>query len=119
MFYGLMIEEINHSLDGDLYGELIQNRVFKDDSTTPVHWSLVQNNGGIGSIALDTTQQPVSGTALTTSLKVSVNQGQRVGAANDGYWGIPVKPFTTLPRLLLGKGRHRVHWPAEARHREQ
>jgi alpha-L-arabinofuranosidase len=34
------------------------------------------------------------GTALTTSLKVTVNQGQRVGAANDGYWGIPVKPFT-------------------------
>jgi len=55
MFYGLMIEEINHSLDGGLYGELIQNRVFKDDPTTPLHWSLVQNNGGIGSIALDTT----------------------------------------------------------------
>ncbi len=62
MFYGLMIEEINHSLDGGLYGELIQTRVFKDDPTTPLHWSLVQNNGGIGSIALDTTQ-PVSGTA--------------------------------------------------------
>ena len=27
MFSGLMIEEINHSLDGGLYGELIQNRV--------------------------------------------------------------------------------------------
>jgi alpha-L-arabinofuranosidase len=94
IFYGLMIEEINHSLDGGLYGELIQNRVFKDDPTTPVHWSLVQNNGGIGSIALDTMQPPISGTALTTSLKVIVSQGQRVGAANDGYWGIPVKPFT-------------------------
>ena len=102
MFYGLMIEEINHSLDGGLYGELIQNRVFKDDPTTPVHWSLVQNNGGIGSIALDTTQ-PVSGTALTTSLKVSVSQGQRVGAANDGYWGIPVKPFTTYRASLWAK----------------
>ena len=102
MFYGLMIEEINHSLDGGLYGELIQNRVFQDDPTTPVHWSLVQNNGGIGSIALDTTQ-PVSGTALTTSLKVSVNQGQRVGAANDGYWGIPVKPFTTYRASFWAK----------------
>jgi alpha-N-arabinofuranosidase len=102
MFYGLMIEEINHSLDGGLYGELIQNRVFKDDPTTPLHWSLVQNNGGIGSIALDTTQ-PVSGTALTTSLKVSVSQGQRVGAANDGYWGIPVKPFTTYSASFWAK----------------
>jgi hypothetical protein len=102
MFYGLMIEEINHSLDGGLYGELIQNRVFKDDPTTPVHWSLVQGNGGIGSIVLDTTQ-PVSGTALTTSLKVSVSQGQRVGAANDGYWGIPVKPFTTYRASFWAK----------------
>jgi alpha-N-arabinofuranosidase len=102
MFYGLMIEEINHSLDGGLYGELIQNRVFMDDPTAPVHWSLVQNNGGIGSIALDTTQ-PVSGTALSTSLKVSVSQGQRVGAANDGYWGIPVKPFTTYRASFWAK----------------
>jgi alpha-N-arabinofuranosidase len=47
----------------------------------------------MGSIALDTTQ-PVGGTALTTSLKVNVRQGPRVGAANDGYWGIPVEPFT-------------------------
>jgi alpha-L-arabinofuranosidase len=94
MFYGLMIEEINHSLDGGLYGELIQNRVFKDDPTTPVHWSLVQNDGGIGSIALDPVEPPISGTALTASLKVTVTQGQRVGAANDGYWGIPVQPFT-------------------------
>jgi alpha-N-arabinofuranosidase len=94
MFYGLMIEEINHGLDGGLYGELIQNRVFKDDPTTPVHWSLVQDGGGSGSIALDTTQ-PVTGTALTTSLRVNVVNGQRVGAANDGYFGIPVQPSTT------------------------
>jgi alpha-N-arabinofuranosidase len=102
MFYGLMIEEINHSLDAGLYGELIQNRVFKDDPATPVHWSLVQNNGGIGSIALDTTQ-PVSGTALTTSLKVNVSHGQRVGVANDGYWGIPVKPFTVYRASFWAK----------------
>ena len=111
MFYGLMIEEINHSLDGGLYGELIQNRVFKDDPTTPVHWSLVQNNGGIGSIALETVQPPISGTALTTSLKVTVNQGQRVGAANDGYWGIPVKPFTIYRASFWAKAEARFTGP--------
>jgi hypothetical protein len=105
LFSGLMIEEINHSLDGGLYGELIQNRVFKDDPSTPVHWSLVQDNGGVGSIALDTTQ-PVPDTALTTSLKVSVSQGQRVGVANDGYWASPLSPLRptarpSLPRLSL------------------
>ena len=62
----------------------------------------MQDNGGKGSIALDTTQ-PVPGTVLTTSLKVSVSQGQRVGVANDGYWGIPVKPFTTYSASLWAK----------------
>jgi hypothetical protein len=35
MFSGLMIEEINHSLDGGLYGELIQNRVLATRLTAP------------------------------------------------------------------------------------
>ena len=39
MLYGLMTEEINYSYDGGLYGELIRNRVFKDDPANPVHWS--------------------------------------------------------------------------------
>jgi concanavalin A-like lectin/glucanase superfamily protein len=73
-FYGLMTEEINHSYDGGIYGELVQNRVFKDDPSVPVHWTLVQDNGGAGSITLDTTQ-PVSGTALTNSLRVDVSKG--------------------------------------------
>ena len=30
MFYGLMTEEINHSYDGGLFAELIQNRTFQD-----------------------------------------------------------------------------------------
>jgi len=37
--YGLMTEEINHSYDGGIYAELIQNRIFMDDAKTPVHWS--------------------------------------------------------------------------------
>jgi alpha-N-arabinofuranosidase len=93
-FHGLMIEEINHALDGGLYGELIQNRVFQNDPNVPVNWSVVQENGGTGSIALDPTQ-PISGTVLTTSLKVDITQAGKVGAANDGYWGIPVKPNTS------------------------
>ena len=48
--YGLMTEEINHSYDGGIYAELIQNRAFKDDATNPVHWTLVQDGGGAGQI---------------------------------------------------------------------
>jgi alpha-L-arabinofuranosidase len=103
IFNGLMIEEINHSLDGGLYGELIQNRAFRDDPATPVHWALVQDGDAAGAIALDTTQ-PVPGTALTTSLRVTAGAGKRrVGVANDGFWGIPVKPHATYRAALFAK----------------
>ncbi|MFL6697516.1 MAG: alpha-L-arabinofuranosidase C-terminal domain-containing protein [Vitreoscilla sp.] len=94
--YGLMTEEINYSYDGGLYAELVRNRVFKDDNKTPVHWSVVQDAGGSAAIALDQ-RYPVAATALTTSLRLDAagaTKGHRVGIANDGYWGIPVKPNT-------------------------
>ncbi len=93
--YGLMFEDISHSGDGGLYGELIQNRIMKN-ADTPVDWSVVNSSGAQGSIALDDTQ-PINSVALTTSLKLDITQvskGQRVGVANDGYWGIPVLPRT-------------------------
>jgi alpha-N-arabinofuranosidase len=95
--YGLMFEDISHSGDGGLYAELIRNRIFKDDPNTPVNWSAVTSSGAQGSIALDSTHQ-VNSTALTTSLKLQITQvgaGQRVGVANAGFWGIPVRPNTT------------------------
>src|ERR1700722_20623003 len=53
MLYGLMTEEINHSYDGGLYAELIQNRSFKDDKSAPAHWSVVKDGGADATIALD------------------------------------------------------------------
>jgi alpha-L-arabinofuranosidase len=96
MHFGLMTEEINHSYDGGLYAELVRNRIFKDDPKTPVHWSVVASPGAAGSITLDA-DDPVNATALTTSLRLDIataGSGQRVGVANDGYWGVPVKPHT-------------------------
>ena len=113
MLYGLMTEEINYSYDGGLYGELIQNRILKNaprgggrgrrgggggaaPAPTIAHWSVVNSDGAQGTISLDT-DDPVNTNALTTSLKLeitSVTEG-RVGVANDGYWGIPVRPNTS------------------------
>ena len=39
MLYGLMTEEINHSYDGGLYAEMVDNRTFR------AHWDGV---GGLG-----------------------------------------------------------------------
>jgi alpha-N-arabinofuranosidase len=102
-FYGLMTEEINFAYDGGLYAELIRNRSFRDDATQPVHWSIVKD-GGEGSLALD--NNPVPNTALTTSLKLDVAAAPagRVGVANEGYWGIPVKPNTTYKLSFWAKG---------------
>ncbi|MCW3062267.1 MAG: alpha-L-arabinofuranosidase domain protein [Capsulimonas sp.] len=105
MLYGLMTEEINHSYDGGLYGELIQNRVFKDDPTTPIHWSVDTREGAKGAIALDATQA-IPGTALTTCLRMDVTAGgtgRGLGASNDGYWGIPVTPNTTYQASFYAK----------------
>jgi len=55
----------------------------------------VQEQGGTGTMALDPSQ-PLND-AISTSLKLTVTQAggkQRVGIANEGFWGIPVKPNT-------------------------
>ena len=54
---------------------------------------------GPAAISLDQSQ-PIDGTVLTKCLKLDAGQasaGHRVGIANDGYWGIPVKPEDNLP----------------------
>ena len=103
--YGLMTEEINYSYEGGLYAELIQNRILRDDAKEPRHWSVVQDSGGTGAISLDESQ-PIEKTVLTRSLKLDASQaskGHRVGVANDGYWGIPVKPKTTYHLSFYAK----------------
>ena len=102
--YGLMTEEIDHGYDGGLYAELIQNRAFMDDTKSPVHWSVVSQNGGGATIALDPAN-PLND-KLTTSLRVNVlnaSKGSPAGVANDGYWGIPVQPKTTYHAAIWVK----------------
>jgi len=122
-FHGLMTEEINYAFEGGLYAELIRNRSFKEtvparanrqnpDQSTPAketkdlaHWSLVQERGGAGSMALDTAA-PLN-PAVPASLKLTISQvsgEQRVGVANDGFWGIPVRPNTTYKAMFYAKG---------------
>ncbi len=90
--YGLMTEEINFSYEGGLYGELVRNRTFKDNSDRALHWRPV----GTGSaIALDHKE------GVSAALPVSLNV--RGGVANEGYWGIPVHPGTTYRLTLWAK----------------
>jgi alpha-N-arabinofuranosidase len=100
--YGLMTEEINYSYDGGLYAELIRNRIFRDNTKVPDHWALVQNGEAKGKMSLDN-QAPVN-EALPVSLKLEVeSKGAGAGIANDGYWGIPVKPATIYSGSFYAK----------------
>ncbi|MEO8616115.1 MAG: carbohydrate binding domain-containing protein [Luteolibacter sp.] len=102
--YGLMTEEINHSYDGGLYAELIQNRAFLDDAHAPAHWSVVKDDASAATIALD----PVNplNDQIPTSLRLTVIQATKdhpAGVANSGYWGIPVYPGTQYRASLWAK----------------
>lgn len=116
MLYGLMTEEINHSYDGGLYAELIRNRIFKDNPAKPEGWSLVNDDtvatkasmkliaANPDNVPFDERRHAITG-ALQTCLRLTVEKaGGRVGIANEGYWGIPVKPNTTYKGSLYLKG---------------
>jgi len=93
--YGLMTEEINHSYEGGLYGELVSNESFHADWGGVLDWYLVQNGDSAASMDEDTNTGP--STAITHSLKLTVTQADAAdtaGVLNVGYWGIAVRPET-------------------------
>lgn len=125
--YGLMTEEINHSYDGGLYAELIRNRIFKDNRSMPEGWSLVKDNAGdisaIHLIAANEEHIPIDerglaiNSALSTCLRLTVEKvSGRIGIANEGFWGIPVKPSSIYRASFYIKGTARkppFRWPWE------
>jgi len=88
--YGIMFEDINHSGDGGLYAELIQNRAFQGSidypsSLTP--WTPI----GSARLSLQNLTTPLS-LALPTSVQVEATGNGTVGISNPGWWGFDVQP---------------------------
>ncbi|MGA3240119.1 MAG: hypothetical protein ABSG03_27915 [Bryobacteraceae bacterium] len=93
--YGLMTEEIAFSYEGGLYAELVRNRTLMEDPKSDRPLITRPAARRAGTIALDPSQK--FNDALPTSLKLTIAQAagdQRVGIANEGFWGIPVRPNT-------------------------
>lgn len=110
--YGIFFEEINYAGDGGLYAELLRNQAMMESSTEPAHWSLVQDGDARGSMLLDT-REPLNDT-LTRSLRLQVDSlgpGGRVGVANGGYFGIPVRPGATYHASFFAKASRGFHGP--------
>lgn len=114
LLYGWMIEDINHSIDGGLYAEMITNRAFQGStvklgtedgfpgtsiirSESPVPFGPVltgwQSIGG-AILSLDVLH-PLSD-SLRTVMQVSIptNATGQVGFLNYGWWGMDVSPQT-------------------------
>jgi len=93
--YGLMTEEINYSYDGGLYAEMVRNRTFNNRWPRFEYWTAVAQ--GHGHVKMDAGETGPSA-ALDKSLKLTVTDtsaGNEAGIANDGYWGMAVRPAAT------------------------
>lgn len=96
MLYGLMTEEINHSYEGGLYGELLQNRIFHSTWEGEPPWDLVLHGNAAASRSIDKSTGPSE--ALPYSVKLSISSAaarSEAGLSNPGFWGIALRPHTT------------------------
>src|SRR4029079_546505 len=85
--------------------ELIHNRAFLDNATTPVHWEVVTNESSDAVIALDPTNSFNENRAMSVRLTVTKSAKRHpAGVANGGYWGIPVQPKTSYRASILARG---------------
>ena len=106
LFYGLMTEEINHAYDGGLYAALSSATGVpgRRPATSSALVAQYQANGSTATRALNP-KEPLN-PAIGTSLRLDVTQastGHVAGIANEGYWGIPVKPNTRYRASFYAK----------------
>jgi alpha-L-arabinofuranosidase len=107
-FFGLMTEDINHSMTGGLYAELVNNRSMMASTTDPVDWNSVNGTA----LSLDKSN-PLN-KALTQSLRVDftdTTSSRPSGVSNSGYWGIPVTPDQTYSAQFFAMGSKGFHGP--------
>ncbi|KAL1872390.1 hypothetical protein Daus18300_004360 [Diaporthe australafricana] len=108
--YGLMFEDINHSGDGGIYAELIQNRAFQGSDLHPSTldpWTAV----GSAAIALDNSSSPLS-SALPTSVQVTASGTGTIGIKNPGWWGIDVKAANAYSGSFHALGSYQGNFTA-------
>lgn len=113
--YGIFFEEINHSGEGGLYAEMIQNRDFEITSLprgagfagnlvrtkegwqerkvfgNELHgWSFLSEGGATGEIRLQTAN-PLNAQNPASMRIIVSKKGSRAGVFNSGFWGMNFK----------------------------
>ena len=131
--YGIFLEEINHGVDGGLYGELVRDRGFEDSrppegytlqdgvwrnsrgfdsgfsrygyTTNGVpFWSLIQTGDAKGSMRIETTGGITEESSHCLRLEVEPAANGRVGVANEGFFGIGVRAHEQYQLSLYARG---------------
>ncbi|QRV80273.1 alpha-L-arabinofuranosidase [Ceratobasidium sp. AG-Ba] len=97
-----MYEDINHSGDGGLYAELLQNRAFQGQTPGTTAALYAWHALGSTKIAVVNNTAPVSA-ALPNSLQVTVPSSGPAGFTNEGYWGIGVTEGVTYNASFYAK----------------
>ncbi|MDT8719144.1 carbohydrate binding domain-containing protein [Clostridium sp. 19966] len=87
--YGLFFEDINHSADGGLYSQLIQNNSFEYEDKLQ-SWELKKDSAGEGKVEVMSESPLNENNADYARLEV-LKASQGVGIINSGYKGISVK----------------------------
>ncbi|KAI9033997.1 glycoside hydrolase superfamily [Phycomyces nitens] len=108
ILYGFMYEDINYSGDSGLYGQMLRNWNFQAGDTGGAadlsHWSVVKQNTGSATIALDTTNalNSINKNSLRLDIKSS-STSSRVGVSNEGWWGLRVQPGEVYTATFFAK----------------
>ena len=118
--YGIFLEEINHGVDGGLYGELVRNRAFEDSRAPEGYvfkngrwenrngfdsgfsrygyttngvpfWHLIRTGDARGDMHLQTTGGITDESAYCLRLEVDSVTNGILGVANEGFFGIGVR----------------------------
>ena len=108
--YGLFFEEINHAGDGGLYAELIRNRSFEDNLTSPEYWSAVK--GSSQNVSLSLNKSDLLNKAQNTSLRMTVSgagETRKAGVCNTGFWGMKFSTGSTYHLTLWVKGAENLN----------
>ncbi len=94
--WGIFFEDINCSVDGGVYAEMVRNRSL-ENSDKPEYWKLVTKGTGKGETSVSL-ENPMNSDPLSErnqrSLRLSVantDASNPVGVANEGYWGMALQ----------------------------
>jgi alpha-L-arabinofuranosidase len=101
--YGIFFEDINCSVDGGIYAEMVRNRNF-EDSARPEHWSAAASDQAGVTMSVDSTQPVSPKNPHSLKVQVALPSGARGGVANNGYWGMGLVKGQTYELSLFARG---------------